>query len=52
MPSGPKASELLALRMASYTIFRAKSIFVEVYWRLLAGKEITFEDEAANIVQK
>ena len=52
MPSGPEASELLTLRMVSYTTLGAKFTLVEVYWVLLVGKKMTIEDGAVNTEQK
>ena len=48
MSSGPEVSELLALRMASYTTLGVNLTLIEVYWGLLAGKETTIEDGAVN----
>ena len=52
MPSGPEASDLLTLRMASYTTLGVKFTLVEWYWILLTGKEMTIEDRAVNTEQK
>ena len=52
MSSGPEASELITQRIASYTTLGAKSTLVEVYWGLLARKEMTIEDGAVNTEQK
>ena len=44
MSSGLEASELLAVRMASYSTLGAKSTFFAVFWGLFAGEEITIEN--------